>query len=141
MIQRYMARVSGPLLDRIDLHVRVPAVKYKELSQENGAEESSVVRERVLSARDIQLKRLKSFGIYCNAQMTPRILRRFCKLDTESEKKMERAITQLGLSARAYARILRVSRTLADLEDGGRILPRHVAEAIQYRTLDCAGWR
>jgi magnesium chelatase family protein len=136
LVQRYLARISGPLLDRIDLHVRVPAVKYKELSGENVAEESAVIRERVLAARNIQEKRLKSFGINCNARMTPRTIRRFCKLDSESEKKMERAITQLGLSARAYARILRVSRTVADLENTGNILPRHVAEAIQYRTLD-----
>jgi magnesium chelatase family protein len=141
LIQRYLARVSGPLLDRIDLHVRVPAVKYKELSQEKESEESAAVRERVLSARAIQQKRLKSYGIYCNAQMTRQTLRRFCTLDPESEKKMEHVITRLGLSARAYTRILRVSRTVADLENTGRILPRHVAEAIQYRTLDYASWQ
>ncbi|MEJ2247265.1 MAG: magnesium chelatase, partial [Acidobacteriota bacterium] len=127
--------------DRIDLHIRVPAVKYKELSQENESEESAAVRERVLLARAIQQKRLESYGIYCNAQMTRQTLRRFCTLDPESEKKMEHVITRLGLSARAYTRILRVSRTIADLENIGRILPRHVAEAIQYRTLDYACWQ
>lgn len=136
MIQRYMARVSGPLLDRIDLHIRVPAVQYKELAQREKSEESIIVRKRVLTARDIQHRRLESIGIYCNAQMPPQALRRFCRLDSASEKKMEHAITQLGLSARAYTRILRVSQTVADLDNGGRVLPCHVAEAIQYRTLD-----
>ena len=141
LIQRYLARVSGPLLDRIDLHIQVPAVKYKELAQDEKSEESAIIRERILSARLTQCKRLESFGIYCNAQMTPRTLRRFCKLDSESERQMENAITRLGLSARAYDRILRVSRTMADLEQGDKILARHVAEAIQYRTLDRTYWQ
>jgi magnesium chelatase family protein len=141
LIQRYLARVSGPLLDRIDMHIQVPSVKYKELAQDEKAEESNVVRERILAARAIQRKRLESFRIYCNAQMTPRTLRRFCKLDTESEKQMENAITRLGLSARAYDRILRVSRTMADLELSEKIQARHVSEAIQYRTLDRTYWQ
>ena len=141
LVQHYLARVSGPLLDRIDLHVRVPAVQYKELAQEEKSEESAAVRERVLAARIIQNQRLESFGIYCNSRMTPQTLRRFCRLDSESEKKMEHAITRLGLSARAYTRIMRVSRTIADLENSGNILPRHVADAIQYRTLDRACWK
>ena len=95
----------------------------------------------MLLARAVQQKRLQSYGICCNAQMTRQTLRRFCTLDWESEKKMEHVITRLGLSARAYTRILRVSRTVADLENTGRILPRHVAEAIQYRTLDYACWQ
>ncbi len=136
LIQRYLARISGPLLDRIDLHIQVPAVKYKELAQDEKAEESSVIRERILAARRIQYARLEPFNIYCNAQMTPRTLRRFCKLDSESEKQMENAITRLGFSARAYDRILRVSRTMADLEGQEKIQARHVAEAIQYRSLD-----
>jgi magnesium chelatase family protein len=136
-----LSRISGPLLDRIDLHIQVPAVKYKELAQDEKAEESVVIRERVLVARRIQCKRLECFGMFCNAQMTPRIIRRFCKLDSESEKQMENAITRLGLSARAYDRILRVSRTIADLEASGNILARHVAEAIQYRTLDRVYWQ
>ncbi len=138
LIQRYLARISGPLLDRIDLHIQVPAVKYKELAQNEKCEESTVVRERVLSARNIQIRRLESFGIHCNAQMTQKALRRYCRLDADSEKKMEHAVTRLGLTARAYTRILRVSRTVADLDTGDRILPRHVAEAIQYRSLDRA---
>ncbi len=141
LIQRYFARISGPLMDRIDMHIRVPAVKYKELAQDEKSEESAVLRERILAARRIQFGRLEPFRIYCNAQMTPRTLRRFCKLDAESEKQMENAITKLGLSARAYDRILRVSRTMADLEGQEKIQSRHVAEAIQYRTLDRTYWQ
>ena len=141
LIQRYLARISGPLLDRIDLHIQVPAVKYKELAQDEKAEESATIRERILAARDIQGRRLAPYGLYCNAQMTPRTLRRFCKLDAECEKQMENAITKLGLSARAYDRILRVSRTMADLEGSDKIQARHVAEAIQYRTLDRVCWQ
>ena len=141
LIQRYLARISGPLVDRIDLHIQVPAVKYKELAQDDKAEDSAVLRERILAARRIQCQRLEPFRIYCNAQMTPRTLRRFCKLDSECEKQMENAITRLGLSARAYDRILRVSRTMADLEGQDKIQARHVAEAIQYRTLDRTYWQ
>lgn len=141
LIQRYLARVSGPLLDRIDLHIQVPAVQYKELAQDDKAEESSVIRDRILAARAVQSKRLEAYGIFCNAQMTPRALRRFCKLDSESEKQMENAITRIGLSARAYDRILRVSRTMADLEHKEKIEADHVAEAIQYRTLDRTYWQ
>ena len=141
LIQRYLSRISGPLLDRIDLHIQVPAVKYKELAEEEKSEESAAIRDRILEARGHQFRRLEPFGIFCNAQMTPRTLRRFCKLDGESEKLMENAITRLGLSARAYDRILRVSRTIADLEAGEKIQPKHVAEAIQYRTLDRTYWQ
>ncbi len=141
LIQRYLSRISGPLMDRIDMHIQVPAVKYKELTQDEKAEESAVLRERILAARRIQFQRLEPFRIYCNAQMTPRTLRRFCKLDAGSEKQMENAITKLGLSARAYDRILRVSRTMADLEGQEGIQARHVAEAIQYRTLDRTYWQ
>ena len=141
LIQRYFARISGPLLDRIDLHIQVPAVKYKELAQDEKSEDSSSIRQRILGARQVQADRLGPFGLYCNAQMTPRTLRRFCKLDAECEKQMENAITRLGLSARAYDRILRVSRTMADLEGVERIQARHVAEAIQYRTLDRTYWQ
>jgi magnesium chelatase family protein len=141
LIQRYLSRISGPLLDRIDLHIQVPAVKYKELAEDGRVESSAAIRERVLKARQIQFRRLESFAIYCNAQMTPRTMRRFCKLASESEKQMENAITRLGLSARAYDRILRVARTIADLEAADRIGARHVAEAIQYRTLDRTYWQ
>jgi len=140
MIQRYLARISGPLLDRIDLHIQVPAVKYKELAEDEKSEDSAVIRERILAARQRQSLRLAPFGQFCNAQMTPRTLRRFCKLDVECEKQVENAVTRLGLSARAYDRILRVSRTIADLEGCEKIFARHVSEAIQYRTLDRTYW-
>jgi magnesium chelatase family protein len=138
LIQRYIGRISGPLLDRIDLHVQVPAVPYKDLVVETTAEDSAAIRERVLSARQIQEERLKDFGVSSNALMPSAALRRFCKLDAESEKKMENAVSRQGFSARAYDRILRVSRTMADLENCGRIEARHIAEAIQYRALDGA---
>ncbi len=141
LIQRYLARISGPLLDRIDLHIQVPAVKYRELVQDEKAEESSVIRERIVATRELQYRRLAPFGLFCNAQMTPRTLRRFCKPDAESEKQMENAITRLGLSARAYDRILRVSRTIADLNHSEKIVAAHVAEAIQYRSLDRTYWQ
>ena len=140
MIQRYLGRISGPLLDRIDLHIQVPAVPYKNLAVESLAEESAAIRERVLGARQIQQERLKDFGVSANALMTSTALRRFCRLDTESEKKMENAVSRLGFSARAYDRILRVSRTMADIEKCERIEARHIAEAIQYRSLDNAYW-
>ena len=141
LIQRCLSRVSGPLLDRIDLHIQVPAVKYRELAADDKAESSAAIRERILAARRVQSRRLAPFGLYCNAQMTPRLSRRFTKPDAESEKLMEDAITRLGLSARAYDRILRVSRTIGDLEGIETIEARHVSEAIQYRTLDRIYWQ
>ncbi|HZG51462.1 MAG TPA: YifB family Mg chelatase-like AAA ATPase, partial [Pyrinomonadaceae bacterium] len=143
-IQRYVGRISGPLLDRIDIHVDVPAVRFKELSQTGGdtaaAESSEEIRVRVSSARGRQLARFAGEGIFSNSQMTPRHLRRFCTLDAESERMLESAMTRLGLSARAYDRILKVSRTIADLESGGEIRPAHVAEAVGYRSLDRTYW-
>jgi magnesium chelatase family protein len=140
MIQRYLARVSGPLLDRIDLHIQVPAVQYRELAGGETSEDSAAMRGRILEARAIQEKRLAAFGIRCNSGMTSRALRQFCVLDAASEKLMENAIASIGLSARAYDRILRVSRTMADLAGCDRIESRHIAEAIQYRTLDRTYW-
>jgi len=140
LIQRYLARISEPLLDRIDLHIQVPAVKYKELADDDKSEGSTAIRERILAARQRQCRRVAPFGQFCNTRMTPGTLRRFCKLDTECEKQMENAITKLGLSARASDRILRVSRTIADIETSDKILARHVSEAIQYRILDRTYW-
>jgi magnesium chelatase family protein len=141
-IQRYVGRISGPLLDRIDIHVDVPAVRFKELSNESApaGESSAEIRARVNAARARQLARFAGEGIYANAQMTPRHLRRFCRLDAESEQMLEKAMTRLGLSARAYDRILKVSRTIADLDAGEEIRSAHVAEAVGYRSLDRTYW-
>jgi magnesium chelatase family protein len=137
-IQRYRARISGPLLDRIDIQVEVPAVRYKELSDQSAGETSAAIRARVERARAIQLERFRSRKIFSNAQMTARDLRRFCEPDAAAEKLLEAAMTKLGLSARAYTRILKVARTIADLDGGTAISAAHVAEAIQYRSLDRA---
>jgi magnesium chelatase family protein len=141
LIQRYLAKISGPLLDRVDLHIQVPTVKYKDLANTENVEDSASIRARILAARQLQLRRLEPFGLFCNSQMTPRTVHRFCKLSSESEKLVENAITRLGLSARAYDRILRVSRTMADIENVENIQAKHVAEAIQYRSLDRAYWQ
>src|SRR5438876_2063368 len=141
MIQRYVSKISGPLLDRIDIHIEVPAVKYKELRAPSSAEDSACVRQRVIAARDRQLERFKSEKkTYANAQMMPKMIRKHCAISAEGEKLLENAITRLGLSARAHDRILKVARTIADLDGGGGIEPRHLSEAIQYRTLDRSYW-
>ncbi len=137
-IQRYRARVSGPLLDRIDIQVEVPAVSYRELSGRATGEPSAALRARVDAARRVQLERLAGRAIFCNAQMSPRDLRRFGVPDEAAERLLEAAMTKLALSARAYTRILKVARTVADLDQSERIGPAHVAEAIQYRSLDRA---
>lgn len=140
-IQRYMAKISGPLLDRIDIHIEVPAVKYKELSSEVKSESSAVIRERVIKARNIQLQRYKELkNIFNNGDMGSKEIRQYCKLDSSSAELLKMAMTKLGLSARAYDRILKVSRTIADLENSENILPQHISEAIQYRSLDRELW-
>jgi magnesium chelatase family protein len=139
-IQRYISKISGPLLDRIDLHIDVPAVKFKDLASNIPAEASSSIRERVIIARRVQLERFLGENIFSNSQMTPRLIRKYCEIDSASKALLEQAITRLGLSARAYDRILKVSRTLADLEGKASIEPGHVSEAIQYRTLDRKFW-
>ncbi len=136
-IQKYRSRISGPLLDRIDIHIEVPAVKYKELSGEMTGEPSSTIRERVKKARAIQLARFSGRkGVYCNAHMSSKDIRKYCVLDEKSKALLDHAITKLGLSARAYDRILKVARTIADLGEVEHIASEHVAEAIQYRSLD-----
>jgi magnesium chelatase family protein len=136
-IQKYMAKISGPLLDRIDLHIEVPAVKYKELSSKESGESSERIRERVMRAREIQSKRFRGRkDMYANADMQSREIREFCKLDAAGEELLKMAITKLGLSARAYDRILKVGRTIADMANSVEIRPEHVSEAIQYRSLD-----
>ena len=142
MIQRYISKISGPLLDRIDIHIDVPAVKYKELRSGAAPEGSAQIRARVVQARERQLNRFAAAGerIYSNAQMNTRQIRTFCELSTDCERLLERAITQQGLSARAHDRILKVARTSADLEGAPQIEVKHIAEAIQYRTLDRTFW-
>jgi magnesium chelatase family protein len=138
MVQRYRSRISGPLLDRIDIHIEVPAVKYKELTEPRAAESSGAIRERVDHARKLQLERLRGKRIFCNAQMGARELVAYCQVDGAGERLLELAINRLGLSARAYTRILKVARTVADLEGSGPITASHLSEAIQYRSLDRA---
>jgi magnesium chelatase family protein len=141
LIQKYMAKISGPLLDRIDIHIEVPAVKYKELSSDVKSESSHDVRERVIKARKIQLSRFKDLKhIYSNGDMGTKEVRIFCKLDSAGSELLKMALNKLGLSARAFERILKVSRTIADLESSTNILPQHVSEAIQYRSLDRELW-
>ena len=168
MIQRYMQKISGPLMDRIDIHIDVPAVNYKEMRSTSEPEGSGQIRERVMRAREIQLRRfgrstvvqvsnekatppdtsvlrsaegsLRACKTYCNAQMTPRQIRAFCELTPDCERLLERAMMQQGLTARAHDRILKVARTIADLEGAQGIQPKHIAEAIQYRTLDRTFW-
>jgi magnesium chelatase family protein len=138
-IQRYRARVSGPLLDRIDIHVEVPAVPFRDLSTERVREDSTTLRKRVCHARGAQQERYQNDGIFCNAQLRPRQLKKYCGLEDDGRKLIELAMNKLGLSARAYNRILKVARTIADLEAKEQIEPPHVSEAIQYRTLDRRG--
>jgi magnesium chelatase family protein len=139
-IQHYMSKISGPLLDRIDIHADVPAVKYRELAGETTGESSETMRSRVGAARGRQLERFREEKIYCNAEMTHRQIRKHCRLNTDGQELLRTAITELGLSARAYDRVLKVSRTIADLEGSDEILPTHVSEAIQYRVLDRQLW-
>lgn len=136
VVQRYRARISGPLLDRIDIQVEVPAVQYRDLVAPGSGESSADIRARVDEARRLQLERFRSRRIYCNAQMAARDLMRQCRPETAAEKLLESAMAKLGLSARAYTRILKVARTIADLDRRDQIASAHVAEAIQYRSLD-----
>jgi len=135
-IHRYRSKISGPLMDRIDIHVEVPAVPYKELMGDTQAESSEDIRKRVTAARAIQSERFKRTKIYCNAQMSNRHIKKHCKIDEDSYNLLESAIDKLGLSARAYNRILKISRTIADLEGEPDIQTDHISEAIQYRSLD-----
>lgn len=136
-IHRYRHRVSGPLFDRIDIHIEVPAVPYKELSTEYSGERSEEIRRRVITARHIQLKRFsEDRKIYSNGQMKTRHIKKYCRLKPEAQTLLEVAMHKLALSARAYTRILKLSRTIADLEASEEIHPHHISEAIQYRTLD-----
>jgi magnesium chelatase family protein len=135
-IQRYRSKISGPLMDRIDIHMEVPSVKFRDLSSTEGGQSSSEILERVRRAREIQTRRFHRMKIHTNAGMNSRQIRRFCAVDSESNDLLERATDKLGLSGRAHSRILKIARTIADLEDRSEIAPHHVAEAIQYRSLD-----
>jgi magnesium chelatase family protein len=135
-IQRYRAKISGPLLDRIDIQIEVPAVKYKELSQHLTSEDSATIRVRVNRARGVQLRRFAGRTLFCNAQMTSRDIRKFCQPEAAGEKLLESAMARLGLSARAYTRILKVARTIADLAGEEKVGGAHLAEVIQYCALD-----
>ncbi len=140
-VQKYLNKISGPLLDRIDLHVEVTPVAFSELSKVTKGEDSSQIRERVIAARDIQAIRYEGQdGIYANAQMTSKQLREVCRIEQSGEALLKRAMERLNLSARAYDRILKVSRTIADLAASENIKPEHLAEAIHYRSLDREGW-
>ena len=136
-IKKYLNKISGPLLDRIDIHIEVESVKYSKLENENSKiETSESIRQRVNSARQIQLKRYKNYSIYSNSELTPKLISKYCKLNPQCKKILESAFEKLGLSARAYSKILKVARTISDLEASPNIEVSHIAEAIQYRNLD-----
>lgn len=139
-IQKYMGKISGPLLDRIDIQIEVTPVKYQKLEAEEKIESSEQIKERVNKARKIQQERYKQNGIYSNAELTPKLVNKYCKLDNESKLILQTAFEKLGLSARAHGRILKVARTIADLEGQENINVNHIAEAIQYRSLDKKYW-
>ena len=140
-VQKYLNKISGPLLDRIDLHVEVTPVAFSELSGIRTSENSTSIRERVIKAREKQAERYKNNpGIYCNAQISSKMLKEICVIDTVGQNLLKTAMEKLNLSARAYDRILKVSRTIADLAGSDNIKPEHLAEAIQYRSLDREGW-
>jgi magnesium chelatase family protein len=141
MVQKYLNRISGPLLDRIDIHLEVVPVPFKQLSELSSSEPSSVIRERVTKARQIQEERFGEYkGVYANAQMSSKLIRKFVELDASSLELIKTAMEKLGLSARAYDRILKVSRTIADLEGSERVESHHLSEAIHYRSLDRENW-
>lgn len=139
-VQKYLNRISGPLLDRIDIHVEVVPVAYGELSSQRVSEKSEVVRDRVIKARGLQAKRFEGTGIYCNAQMSSKQLKTYCDINEAGHTLLKTAMEKLNLSARAYDRILKVSRTIADLDNSENIATSHLAEAINYRSLDRENW-
>ncbi len=141
-IQRYMAKISGPILDRIDIHIEVPAIRYCDLvDDKDGGDKSKDIRERINKAREIQKQRYKNHkGIHSNSHLRPRVIKQYCGIDNDGERILQRAIDSFGFSARAYHRILKVSRTIADLEGENNILAKHLSEAVQYRTLDRNLW-
>jgi magnesium chelatase family protein len=140
-IQNYLGRISGPLLDRIDLHVEVPAVKFREMTGEKNGEPSAQIRERVIAARRIQQQRFAAKPkITCNARMATREIKEFCALDEATKELLQNAMAEYNLSARAYDRVLKVARTIADLAGAEKLATEHVSEAIQLRSLDRQLW-
>jgi len=140
-VQKYLNRISGPLLDRIDIHIEIVPVPFEKLSEQRESEKSELIRERVKRARAIQEARFKNIdGVYCNAQMNTKMQRKFANPDKSGLELLKNAMKRLNLSARAYDRILKVSRTIADLDDSEHIAAHHIAEAINYRNLDREGW-
>ncbi len=139
-IQNYLSKISGPMLDRFDIHIQVPSVKYNELSSDKNGEKSKYIKERVEKARQIQLERYKDMGIFTNSQLGAYGIEKFCRIDAQSSELLNNVFDKLGLSARAHARILKVARTIADLEASPDIQFNHIAEAIQYRSLDKKFW-
>jgi len=135
-IASYMGKISGPLLDRIDIHIELPSIKYKELTDTKETESSAIIKARVEKARAIQRERFKNDGIFYNAQMSTRLIKKYCLLEDEAKELLKMAMNELGLSARAYDKVLKVSRTIADLAKFETILAEHISEAIQYRSLD-----
>jgi len=141
IVRRYLSKISGPLMDRIDLHIEVQPVPYEKLADKNTGETSLTIRKRVIAARQIQIERFKEFeGLHCNAQLTPKLVKKYCSICKESEALLKNAMDHLGLSARSYGRIFKVARTIADLDNAQNISVNHIAEAIQYRGLDREGW-
>ena len=139
--QRYMSKISGPLLDRIDIHIEVTPVPFEKLSDDRKGESSVDIRKRVTAARELQTKRFEALeNVHYNAQMNTKQIRAYCKLDEASLELLKSAMERLNLSARAYDRILKVSRTIADLEGSADLTGAHISEAIQYRSLDREGW-
>lgn len=139
-INKYMSKISGPLLDRIDIHVEVTPVKYNKLNSDTPSESSQDIKLRVNKARNIQSERYKNYDIFSNSELPPKLITKYCKLNSQSKSLMENAFSKLNLSARAYTRILKVARTIADLDSSENIMPNHIAEAIQYRNLDRKYW-
>lgn len=140
-MQRYLSKISGPLLDRIDIHIEVTPVPFDKLSDERKGESSIDIRNRVMAARDIQTQRFEDLEhVHYNAQMNTKQIRQYCKLDDASKELLKQAMERLNLSARAYDRILKVARTIADLEQSTAVTGSHISEAIQYRSLDREGW-
>lgn len=139
-VKKYLGRISGPLLDRIDIHIEIYPVKYDELENDGRGECSQKIRERVNKTRKLQIDRYKGNNIYCNAQLTPSMIKKFCKLNDDAKKILRRAFENLGFSARAYNRILKISRTIADIDGSENISTQNIAEAIQYRSMDRKYW-